>query len=209
MSELKYRPATPVHPECWYDGDHVYRRAVIGMAWPYGDQEGALCLLVEQRDIVSNNDRRMVRLVREYGDSSVSELVRVAHRWCLDYHVRAVATPRSDRAIGIIEDYNDYVRKLRQPTVNANTPPQYERYCFRNYMRLLHRRIRDEKTLFFGGCARTRDAVAVVVANDLERPLEEYPRAASLLYALADLDLSGTAADWSRDKQRGDPLTGY
>ncbi|MBA4357374.1 MAG: hypothetical protein C0405_06575 [Desulfovibrio sp.] len=87
-------------------------------------------------------------------------------------------------------DYNDSRRRLRLPQLNLAHPPSVNgSRDWAAYDRLLERRTRGVKTLFFGDASQVAREYKSRQRSDLSKGLELYPLLAAFLWALASVDL--------------------
>ncbi|WP_320008477.1 hypothetical protein [Maridesulfovibrio sp.] len=172
----------------------VYRRVSGGVAWTYDVRPGAITVLAEHKDPVHGTDQHRVDVVVEFMDEDTETLCREMAALQDALKVDIWRTPLTHASTRLVHMYNDRRHRLRVPTLDLASPPAMNgSRTFRDYDRLVDRRTRNIKTLYFG------ESQAVLEYNtlgrdDLGRKLEEYPVVASMLYALAGLDLESAGA---------------
>ncbi|WP_432736500.1 hypothetical protein [Maridesulfovibrio sp. FT414] len=167
----------------------VYRRVSGGVAWPYDIRPGAVTVLAEHNEPVHGTDQHRVDVVVEFMDEDTETLCREMAALQDGLKVGIWRTPLTHAGTRLVHMYNERRRRLRVPGLDLASPPAMNgSRTFRDYDRLVDRRTRNIKTLYFG------ESQAVLEYNtlgrdDLGRKLEEFPVVASMLYALAGLDL--------------------
>ncbi|WP_419783570.1 hypothetical protein [Maridesulfovibrio sp.] len=172
----------------------VYRRVSGGVAWTYGVRPGAITVLAEHKDPVHGTDQHRVDVVVEFMDEDTETLCREMAALQDALKVDIWRTPLTHASTRLVHMFNDRRHRLRVPTLDLASPPAMNgSRTFRDYDRLVDRRTRNIKTLYFG------ESQAVLEYNtlgrdDLGRKLEEYPVVASMLYALAGLDLESAGS---------------
>lgn len=184
-----------------------YRRISGGVAWPYDVRPGAVTVLAEHKDPVQGTDQHRVDVVVEFLHEDSETLCREMASLQEALFVDLWRTPLSHAGTRLVQMFNDRRQRLRLPCLDLASPPAMKgSRTFRDYDRLVDRRTRTIKTLFFG------DSQAVLEYNilgrdDLGRKLEEFPVVASMLYSLAGLDLEDvTGGQWA-DNARPSGLT--
>ncbi|WP_415713090.1 hypothetical protein [Maridesulfovibrio sp.] len=182
----------------------VYRRVSGGVAWPYDVRPGAVTVLAEHREPVHGTDQLRVDVVVEFMDEDTETLCREMAALQDALKVEIWRTPLTHASTRLVHMFNDRRRRLRVPALDLASPPAMNgSRSFRDYDRLVDRRTRTLKTLYFG------DSQAVLEYNilgrdDLGRKLEEFPVVASMLYALAGLDLEDVGhGAWNDSRPSG------
>lgn len=194
----------------------MYQRVVGGLAWPRDIRPGALVVLVEHVEPIRGQDVRKVEIAAEYTDSDPDQLLRRASLWGDVLSCRAWMSPVRAPEMVLAQGYNDARRRLRLPQVNLSLPPSVNGSReWAAYDRLLERRTRGMKTLFFGDGSMVAREIKGRQRADLTRSLELYPLLAAFLWALASIDLDTVAATSGRavvnqvDSGVADDLGGY
>lgn len=174
----------------------AFRRVVGGLAWPYDIRPGALVVLVEHSQPMPGQDQHRVDVAAEFTDEDPEQILRRASLWGETLSCRAWHTPLAAPELRLVQDYNDGRRRLRLPLLDCSNPPSVNGSRDWNaYHRLLERRTRSAKTLFFGEESQAAREYKVRQRTDVERRLEMFPLLAAFLWALAALDLeSGSVA---------------
>lgn len=171
----------------------AYRRVSGGVAWSYDVRPGAVTVLAEHRDLIHGTDQRRVDVVVEFISEDTEKLCREMAALQDALKVEIWRTPLTHASTRLVHMFNDRRRRLRVPVLDLASPPAMNgSRSFRDYDRLVDRRTRTIKTLYFG------ESQAVLEYNtlgrdDLGRKLEQFPVVASMLYALAGLDLEDVA----------------
>ncbi|WP_319780024.1 hypothetical protein [Maridesulfovibrio sp.] len=183
---------------------NAYRRVSGGVAWPYDVRPGAVTVLVEHRDSVHGTDQHRVDVVVEFMNEDTETLCREMAALQDALKVDIWRTPLTHASTRLVHMFNKRRRRLRVPALDLASPPAMNgSRSFRDYDRLVDRRTRTLKTLYFG------DSQAVLEYNilgrdDLGRKLEEFPVVASMLYALAGLDLEDVSGgQWMDNRPSG------
>ncbi len=179
---------------------NIYRRVSGAVAWPHDIKPGVVTVLAEHKDVVPGTDQHRVDLVAEFRhedhDTLCREMAAVQESLLVDIW----RTPLAHAGTRLVQLFNDQRQRLRLPCIDLASPPAMKgSRSFRDYDRLVDRRTRNIKTLFFG------ESQAVLEYNtlnrdDLGRKLEEFPVVAAMLYALAGLDLEdGDMSAWQNN----------
>lgn len=172
-----------------------YRRISGGVAWSYDIRPGAVTVLAEHQNHLRGIGQRRVDVVVEFLHKDHETLCREMASLQDALLVDIWRTPLTHAGTRLVQMFNDRRQKLRLPCLDLASPPAIQgNRSFRDYHRLVDRRTRNIKTLFFG------DSQFVLEYNtlgrdDLGHKLEEFPVVASTLYALAGLDLEESGQD--------------
>ena len=168
----------------------MYRRVVGGLAWPRDIRPGALVVLVEHAETMPGQDMRKVEIAAEFTDEDLDQLLRRASLWGDILSCRAWMTPVSAPEMRLAMDYNDSRRRLRLPQLDLAHPPSVNgSRDWVAYDRLMERRTRGVKTMFFGDASQVAREYKSRQRSDLSKGLELYPLLAAFLWALASVDL--------------------
>ena len=169
-----------------------YRRIVGGLAWPDGGKQGCAVILGELRnsDNTLQNRHHIHRLDERLFDD-VSNVVAAAATMQDEWMTTIWATPINDSRVYLIDDYNDERRKMRRPGLRYGNPYRWAgkgEGLISYYMELVVRRTRDEKTLTFNLPSACADAISKLDSRDEDRKPTDFPAAAALFFALAEID---------------------
>ncbi len=179
-----------------------YRRVSGAVAWPYDIKPGAVTVLAERKEVIAGTDQHRVDIIAEFLHEDHETLCREMASAQESLLVDIWRTPLSHAGTRLVQLFNDQRQRLRLPCIDLASPPAMKgSRSFRDYDRLVDRRTRNIKTLFFG------ESQAVLEYNtlnrdDLGRKLEEFPVVAAMLYALAGLDLEDGAIGAWQDNVR-------
>ena len=161
----------------------AFRRIVGSLVWPCGERQGCLVVLGETRS------RQNVLGARRHDVHRLEEV-------------------RSD-------DVYDNLRRLRRPLLQYGDPQGWKgrgEGLLPFYHALVQRRTKSEKTLFLGDACTGADEIAKLQAEDMTKKPTDFPGAAALCFALAEIDVDPWP-DWGeRTKLYGGPadeLGGY
>lgn len=178
----------------------VYRRVVGGLAWPRDVRPGALVVLVEHAQPVPGQDTRKVEIAAEFTDDDPDQLLRRASMWSELLSCRAWMSPVGAPEMRLAMDYNDSRRRLRLPQLDLGHPPSVNgNRDWAAYNRLMERRTRGAKTMFFGDVSLVSREYKGRQRAELSRSLELYPLLAAFLWALASIDLDTPLEAAGRD----------
>ena len=196
-----------------------FRRVAGGFAWPFAVQAGCLIILGEERrPPCAVGARRHVHVLAEYRDRDVAALMDMTARLQEDWACRVWVTPCDDPRIMLLDDYNDTLRRERRRLIRITEPQAWRGEGARLipfYLGILQQRVVSEKTLHFGtyvgtGCT-ARDEARGLNHEDATARVSEYPGAAALFFALAEIDVNQMPEWGGRGKHGGaaDPVGGY
>jgi len=192
----------------------LYRRVVGGLAWPRGNRPGALVALVEHLHPQPGQDMRRVEVAAEFVDADPGQLLRKASHWAETLHCRALMTDLSAPEMQLAFDYNDGRARLRLPQLDLGMPPAMNgSRDFAAYHRLMERRTRSIKTLFYGERSMVAREYNSRQLQDFSRPVENFPVVAAFLWALGAIDLDAPTeagvANLASRHRAADPVAGY
>lgn len=178
------------------DAKISYQRLVGGVAWPHDARAGAVVVVGEHRSPLPGMEAHRVDVLAEYAAQGVDELMNKMAEWqdrfgCMDWR-----TPLNAPEMQMAQDFNEERRRWRKPVLEIASPAAVRgERTFRAYHRLVERRTRHVKTLFFGeGSMIARDYKARH-KDDVNKRLEIFPVVAAFMYAFADIELNrGSAA---------------
>lgn len=195
----------------------AFRRTVGSLVWPCGERPGCLVVLGEtrSRQNVLGARRHDVHRLEEVRSDDVSVLVSQMARMTEDWLVRYWSTPMADNRAYLLDDVNDNLRRLRRPLLQYGDPQGWKgrgEGLLPFYHALVQRRTKSEKTLFLGDACTGADEIAKLQAEDMTKKPTDFPCAAALCFALAEIDVDPWP-DWGeRTKLYGGPadeLGGY
>lgn len=196
--------------------DMSFRRIVGALAWPCGEKPGSLVVLGETRSRQNVlGGRHDIHRLDEYRSDDVGELlVRMWHMG-EDWLVKFWATPTSDHRVYLLEDMRDEQRRFRRPTLRYGDPQGWKGQgegLLPFYHALVQRRTRSEKSLFLGADCSGADEIGKLREEDMNRKPTDFPGAAALFFALAEIDVNDMP-EWGAgptiDGGPADELGGY
>lgn len=177
-----------------------YRRTVGSLVWPCGDRNGCVTVLGETRSRQNVlGGRHDVRLLAEKCSADVSELVEYIELCTMAFVVLSWATPLSDTRAYLLDDKNDERRRARKSIIKFDDPQGWHgkgEGLMAFYHALVQRRTLSEKSLFFGKNSSAADEIGKLQAEDMTGKPTDYPAAAALFFALAEIDVN-PMADWA------------
>lgn len=182
-----------------YFRDHstgmCFRRIVGALAWPAEDKPGSLIVLGETRSAQNalGIGRHDVHVLEEQTNEDVSMLLAYMARMADDWMVRVWATPISDKRTYMLDDMAADMRAIRRRPARYADPQGWSgkgEGLMPFYFALVQRRTESEKTLFLGQVCRAADEVGKLQAEDMARKPTDFPAAAALFFALAEIDIT-------------------
>lgn len=200
--------------------DMAFRRIVGALVWPCGDRgrdRGCLVVLGETRSRQNflGERRHDVYILEECRSDDVSVLVSRMARMTEDWFVKHWSTPTDDHRVYLLDDVNDHRRRLRRPILQYGDPQGWQgrgEGLLPFYHALIQRRTKSEKTLFIGDACTGADEILKLQADDMTRKPTDFPGAAALCFALAEIDVNAMPEWGERAKPYGGPadqLGGY
>ncbi|WP_291442798.1 hypothetical protein [Desulfovibrio sp.] len=186
-----------------------YRRTVGSLVWPCGNRNGCVTVLGESRSRQNVlGGRHDVRLLAEQYSADVSKLVDFVELYTMTFVVRSWATPLSDTRAFMLDDKNDERRRARKPMIRFDDPQGWHgkgEGLMAFYHALVQRRTLSEKTLFLGKDCEGANAIGKMQAEDMTDKPTDYPAAAALYFALAEIDLNAMSEWEDRESLAGAP----
>lgn len=177
-----------------------YRRTVGSLVWPCGDRNGCVTVLGETRSRQNVlGGRHDVRLLAEKCSADVSELVEYIELCTMAFVVLSWATPLSDTRAYLLDDKNDERRRARKSIIKFDDPQGWHgkgEGLMAFYHALVQRRTRSEKSLFLGDECEGASFIGKMENEDISCKPTDYPAAAALFFALAEIDVN-PIADWA------------
>lgn len=195
----------------------AFRRIVGALVWPCGKRPGCLVVLGETRSRLNvlGAHRHDVHRLEEARSDDVSVLVSQMARMTKDWLVRYWSTPTADNRVYLLDDVNDDLRRLRRPLLQYGDPQGWRGQgegLLPFYHALVQRRTRNEKTLFLGDACTGADEIAKLQVDDMGSKPTDFPGAAAIFFALAEIDLI-PIPEWGEWRSAAggpaDPLGGY
>lgn len=182
---LLYWPATGMY----------LRRVAAAIVWPFQSRQGCAIALGESAapQPVLGISRRDVHVLREYLSDNATELVEMVPHISEKWLVWHWATPLCDRRVALLRDMADEARAMRRRKPRFFDPPGFYgkgEGLLPFYHALAQRRTLDEKTLFLGAGLGCADEIAAMRFEDGNRNILEWPAAAALCFALAEIDIN-------------------
>ena len=192
----------------WLDPYRRQLRRIVGaLTWPSintsaGERPGCVIVLGESRTppLEVGQERRDVWRLAEAQSNDVAELLEKLARFQEDWMVKSWATPIQDNRVYLLDDVNDTLRALRKPRIRYGDPVGWSgkgEGLMPFYHALVQRRTLSEKTLFLGHPSAAADEVAALDPKDAIAKPTDFPSAAALFFALAEIDLH-RLADWDK-----------
>lgn len=182
----------------------LFRRTVGALVWPCGDRNGCLLVLGEARTAQNVlGGRHAVHKLEEVRGQDVNTLTAALARLNEDWLVRFWATSTADRRTYLLDDLADEQRRLRRPVARYGDPQGWKgtgEGLLPFYHALVQRRTMGEKSLFFGECAGA-DQVGKMSDEDMTKKPTDFPAAAALFFALAEIDLN-QLPEWGEHHMR-------
>ena len=194
----------------------LFRRMVGALAWPYGETEGCVMVLGESHGNGNvYGGRHHVYVLDEERSINATALFDAMGIMQDQWLVRVWSTPITDNRVWMLDDWNDQRRRARLRRLSIADPVGLAgkgegQIPF--YHTLVQRRTLDEKTLFLGDRCSAAPDIDRMDEQDTNKKVIEYPGAAALFFALAEIDLNPMPESEQRqNKHRGpaDPLGGY
>ena len=194
-----------------------FRRIVGALVWPCEQRPGCLVVLGEtrSRQSVLGARRHDVHRLEESRSRDVSVLTAGMARMTEDWLVRQWSTPMADRRVYLLDDANDEQRRLRRPLLRFGDPQGWQGHgegLLPFYHALVQRRTMSEKTLFLGDACTGADEIAKLQDEDMLKKPTDFPGAAALCFALAEIDID-PLPEWSGSAKNcggpADDLGGY
>lgn len=196
-----------------------FRRMAGSLVWPCGERLGCLVVLGETRS--KQNDlsveRHDVYRLEEVRSDDVSVIVAQMARMTEDWLIRYWATPMADPRVYLLDDMNDRQRSFRRPLFRYGDPQGWQgkgEGLLPFYHSLVQRRTRSEKTLFFGEGCTCADEIAKLQTEDMTQKPTDFPGAAALCFALAEIDVDSWPEHHGAEESRlyggpADEVGGY
>ena len=174
-----------------------YRRTTGGLAWPGNGRHGCLVVLGECRNTPNVLGlRREIKLLQEVHSDNTQKLVDSVVSLTSAFLVRSWATPGVDKRAWMLDDMNDMLRKQKKIPVRFGDPEEWTgrgEGLMSFYLALVERRTKGEKTLYFGKGSACSDEISKLGEKDLAGKPTDYPGAAALFFALAEIDVNPIA----------------
>lgn len=178
----------------------MFRRIAAGLAWPEAGRPGAALVLGETRSKQNfyGNRHHDCRVLEEVRTDSVVELIDNVARMTQDWMVNRWAVPTYDNRLYLIDERNDELKRLRIATIRYGDPQGWEgkgEGQTKFYHAFVESRTRNEKTLFLNGCTagdevrQMDDNLDSTGQSDGEKRPTQWPGAAALYFALAEIDV--------------------
>lgn len=194
----------------------AFRRITGALAWPCGERPGCLVVLGETRSRQNVlGVRHDIYRLEEFRGDDVKELLTRMVRMTEDWMVRFWATPMADSRVYLLEDARDEQRRFRRPTLHYGDPQGWKGQgegLLPFYHSLAQRRTRSEKTLFLGDGCSGADEIGKLREEDMTRKPTDFPGAAAIFFALAEIDVN-PMPEWDErrkiDAGPADLLGGY
>lgn len=133
----------------------------------------------------------------------VSRMTRMTEDWLVRYW----STPIADNRAYLLDDANDDLRRLRRPLLRFGDPQGWQgrgEGLLPFYHALVQRRTMSEKTLFLGDACTGADEITRLQEEDMLKKPTDFPGAAALCFALAEIDV----APWPEWGERAKPCGG-
>ncbi len=197
-----------------------FRRMTGALVWPEFCRDnlapGALVVLGETRareNVLGG--RHLVFLLEEARASDVNRLVDMLARAQDDWKVRRWATPLSDSRVCLLDDYNDELRSMNRRQIRFGDPLGWAgkgEGLLPYYHALVQRRTMGEKTLFLGKESSGAAEIGKLRPEDASRKPTDFPGAAAVMFALAEIDAAPMPEWGERPTFEGGPadlLGGY
>lgn len=182
----------------------TFRRTVGALVWPCGEKPGCVIALGEtrSRQNILGMRRHDLHKLEEYQHISPAELVERLALMTSAWMIRSWATPLCDQRAYLIEDMNDALRKERRHIIRYGDPLGWHgkgegQLPF--YHAFIQRRTLEEKTLYLGADSLCADEVGKMAFGDAKKSLLEYPSAAALCFAVAEVDMD-PKKDWGEGR---------
>ena len=129
----------------------------------------------------------------------------------LDLRVKFWASPLSDKRTYLLENLNRELQSLRGPVLRFG-----DLQCWQGngeellvfYHAFAQRRTKSEKTLFLGP-GRCADEIGMLDFSRYKKSILEWPNAAALCFALAELDMDLSGGSGMAENGPCDELGGY
>lgn len=172
-----------------------FRRITGALAWAADDKPGAVIVIGETRSTQNalGIGRHDVHVLEERTHDDVSMLLAYMGRMTEDWLVRVWATPVADKRTYMLDDLAADMRAIRRPAPRYADPQGWSgkgEGLMPFYFALVQRRTQTEKTLFFGQVCRAADEIGKLQAADMARKPTDFPAAAALFFALAEVDVT-------------------
>ena len=186
-----------------------FRRVVGALSWPVEDKPGALIVLGETRSTQNalGIGRHDVHVLEEQTHDDVSMLLAYMGHMADDWLVRIWATPVTDKRTYMLDDLAADMRAIRRMAPRYADPQGWSgkgEGLMPFYFALVQRRTQTEKTLFFGQVCRAADEIGKLQTEDMIRKPTDFPAAAALFFALAEVDVT----PYRETRVRGEYLSG-
>ena len=167
----------------------VYRRLVGGLAWSGPETRSvmcALCILAEERERDFSTGQHKVSVVYESAAQEVEDILNEAADLQDSMKCTLWVTPTDHPEQVRVRKWQQERALRRAPRLTITSPPAVDFMVLHN---LLLRRGAAAKTITFGKWQAAANQYAGVLPDDFYRPVRLFPHIASLLYALAALDM--------------------
>ena len=190
-----------------------FRRLAGALVWPVFGQgnmaPGALAVLGEARNRENMlGGRHKVWLLEEQRASDVNRLVEALARAQEEWKVRAWATPLADERAYMLDDYNDELRTRNRRNIRFGDPLGWTgkgEGLLPYYHALVQRRTRGEKTLYLGAESTGAAEIGKLQPVDASRKPTDFPGAAAIMFALAEIDADPWPEWGERRRSDGGP----
>lgn len=183
-----------------------YRRISGGIAWPFAQESGFVCVVSEDYQKDARLKKRHCRLLDEYTDFDVEKLIRRMYDFQNRYLIDMWYGDPDNELMGYFLDrFNQALpkKKGKQPLglFIAAAPFADDPHNFRMYAHAIKSRIgKGKKSLHFGDKSTLPGILSGLSPDSVQKDgVQEYPIIAGLGFALAGMDEPW--ADVSSDRE--------
>jgi len=178
-----------------------YRRIVGGVAWPYKDQPGFLCVIGESENKTRRLNLRFNYLLVESQNKEVDKLIKKMY----DFQNRYLVQPwygdvENLSMLHFVDQFNERLPKEKKGIYISAAPFVEDTHNLRLYTHLIREQLTPAKKTLFFGQSQIPDQLNAMSSDDVQtKKAEAFPMVAALGYAILALDEPYT--DVIRDRE--------
>jgi len=168
-----------------------YRRIIGGVGWPFGDQDGFICVLTENAHEDQRLKTRHLRIIAEYSDRSIEKLIKRLYDYQNKFKVEFWYADSNDLLMyKFIDRFNMRLPKSKKGIYLAEAPFCEDMRNLKVYMHSIRERtLRNKKSLFFGQQSILPGVLSGLTKEDIERKkIQEFPAVAGIGFAVAGME---------------------
>jgi len=208
IEKRKYDTPLGIRKSYYFDSSNnrEYRRVAGGIAWPYSQESGFVCVISEDYNKDARLNKRHCRLLAEYASLDVERLVKRMHDYQNKYLIDMWYGDPDNELMGyFLDKFNQALLKKKKGKYRglyiAEAPFADDPHNFKMYAHAIKSRImRGKKSLHLGEESVLPGILSSLSPDTIENDrVQKYPVIAGLGFALAGMDESWV--DVSSDRE--------